>query len=72
MQGGLNPRQVRLAVAIYVLSGYDAAIAGEFVSSKVSDVSDPGVLVRDLGLSMPLDSMLRLELPETKQDAQIH
>ena len=63
---------MRLAVSIYVLSGYDAAIAGEFVSSKVSDASDPGVQVRDLGLSMPLDSMLRLELPETKQDAQVH
>ena len=71
-QGGLNARQVRVAVAIFVLSGYDAAIAGEYVLSKSESVADPGTLVRDLNLAMPLDSALRLELPETKTEQQIH
>jgi len=59
-QGGVNARQVRLAVAIFVLSGYDASIAEEYILSKSESVADPGTLVQDLHLAMPLDSALRL------------
>ena len=73
--GGLNPQQATVAAAVYVLSGYDLLVAGSYVGFKAKNtfggLEDLGYMIRDKCLAMPLDSLLRLELPESEKDAAV-
>lgn len=57
-----------MAVAVYLLSGYCKRTAAEYVTATVKDPSyraeDPGQLVRDLFLSLPLDVVFQFEQPD--------
>lgn len=75
-QGGLNPHQAKVAVAVYILSDYDLVIAGSFALQKTrgsvsNSAEDLGNTVRDMSLAMPLDSLVRYLVPVDHKDEAI-
>ncbi len=75
-QGGLNPAQAKIAMAVHILGGYDVVMAGTFASLQTqatgSDgVESPGTNIRDMCLAVPLDSLLRFEIPTDRGDEAV-
>ena len=67
-QGGLNPAQAKIAMAVHILGGYDVVMAGTFASLKTQATGSDGVeslgtKIRNMCLAVPLDSLLRFEIP---------
>jgi hypothetical protein len=63
-QGGLNPAQAKIAMAVHILGGYDVVMAGTFASLKTQATGSDGVEslgtnIRDMCLAVPLDSLPR-------------
>ena len=60
---------------MYILGGYNRDLANVFVRLKskcaLKQDEDLGQMVRDMFLAMPLDSAVRIEVPETALDVTI-
>ena len=75
-QGGLNPAQAKIAMAVYILGGYDVVMAATFASLKTKATGSDGVvslgtIIRDTCLAVPLDSLLRFEIPTDRRDEAV-
>jgi hypothetical protein len=74
-QGGLSAHHAKVAVAVYILGGYNRDLANVFVRLKskcaLTQDEDLGQMVRDMFLAMLLESVVRIEVPETALDVTI-
>ena len=75
-QGGLNPAQAKIAMAVHILGGYDVVMAGTFASLQTQATGSDGVEslgtnIRDMCLAVPLDSLLRFEIPTDRGDEAV-
>ena len=75
-QSGLNPAQAKIAMAVYVLGGYDLVMAGTFASLKTEATGSDGVevlgtIIRDMCLAVPLDCLLCFEIPIDSGDEAV-
>lgn len=63
-------------MAVYILSGYEFIIAGTFVAMTTGVHSSDSAeelanIVRDMSLAVPLDVLLRFEIPDKSSDEAI-
>ena len=74
-QGGLSAHHAKVAIAVYVLGGYNSDLAEVFVRQKSKRIpnkdEDLGQMVHDMFLAMPLNSAVRIEVPESDLDSSI-
>ena len=74
-QGGLSAHHAKVAIAVYVLGGYNCDLAEVFVRQKSKRIpnkdEDLGQMVHDMFLAMPLNSAVRIEVPESDLDSSI-
>ena len=63
-------------MAVYILGGYDVVMAATFASLKTKATGSDGVeslgtKIRNMCLAVPLDSLLRFEIPTDRRDEAV-
>lgn len=70
-----SAQHAKVAIAVYVLGGYNCDLAEVFVRQKSKRIpnkdEDLGQMVHDMFLAMPLNSAVRIEVPESDFDSSI-
>ena len=78
--GGLNPRQCLVMLAVYILSGHNALLAAQYIETtvrkrgmqEIEPRNDLQAVVESMYLRWPLDVLVALESPNTTNENTIY